>query len=118
MAEIKPTWMQVFQYVEHPPTLLNPPPGWKEAVLPAGTNVTYYAYETFMDERDWLTGEVTGRALYWKRACFFLPAQNFEMLKLMEDNTWTVLQVIKGPLEYINLDAEDGDALVLRLRAL
>jgi hypothetical protein len=117
-TEIKPAWMQVYQYVEHPPSLLNPPAGWKEAVLPAGTNVTFYAYETFQDGHDWLTGEVTGRELYWKRASFFLPAQEFEMLRLQPDNTWTVLQIIKGPLEYISLDAEDGDALVLRLRAV
>jgi hypothetical protein len=110
--------MQVLTEVDPPPSLLNPPPNWKEAKVAPGTFFTFYAYETFQDGHDWITGEVTGRELYWKRASFFLPAQDFEMLRLQPDNTWKVLQIIKGPMEYIAMDAEDGDALVLRLRAV
>ena len=111
-------YMQVFQDVVNPPSVLSPPPGWEVANVKSGELFPFYAYEQFEDEIDWITGKVTGRKLTWKRASFFVPTQDFMLNQLQPDNSWLCLQIIKGPLLYIAMDAIDGDKRVLRLQAV
>jgi hypothetical protein len=39
------------------------------------------------------------------------------MMQLLEDNSWVCVNVLKGPILYVALDAPDGDAKVFRLIA-
>lgn len=111
-------WMQVYQFVAEPPRVQFPPEGWQRKLIPSGQPVTFYAYEVFADEHDWITGQLTGeKILVWKRACFFLPDQEFEMQQLGYDNQWFAVQIIRGPMEYFNMDGADGDEKVFRLVA-
>lgn len=110
--------MQVFQDVPKPPTITAPPPNWQSAIVPKGTWFPFYAYEGFEEVYDLWTGLASGKKLLvWKRAAFFLPAQTFNIMELQEDNTWECQGTVIGPVEYYDMDSDDGTATVQRLQA-
>ncbi len=112
-------WLNVYQFVDEPPNIQKPPDGWKEKYYKSGAEVPFIAYEVFESEFDWLTGKPSEeKKLVWKRAYFWLPTQQFEMMQLQTDNTWRHIALIQGPREYLALDAEDGYKHVFKLRAV
>ncbi len=111
-------WVNEFYFDDDPPTLLRPPDNWQNARVPSGSLFEYYTYETFVDVYDWATGEVSGRKLLWGRSAYWIPDQPFGLMLLMPDNTWKQIGIIYGPMEYYAMGSYDGDAIVMRLKAL